>query len=179
MSISFKVRKYKCFGEKYQGFDTIKKFNIVIGKNNSGKSKLLEALEYFIKKGIQSSYIPDIQIGNTFTKEQLSRVFADNVSSDTLGTLLGNKSYSDWDLVGKYLVNHPYTLSLYGDNKKIDTDLSYIKVSFIAENVISSMLQKIQVVSPFDGYRYLHLQAERDIKKKKKLILIKNYLLTS
>lgn len=109
MSISFKVRKYKCFGEKYQGFDTIKKFNIVIGKNNSGKSKLLEALEYFIKKGIQSSYIPDIQIGNTFTKEQLSRVFADNVSSDTLGTLLGNKSYSDWDLVGKYLVNHPYS----------------------------------------------------------------------
>ena len=86
MSVSFKVRKYKCFGEEYQGFDIIKKFNVIIGKNNSGKSKLLEALEYFIKKGIQSSYIPDIQIGNTFTKEQLSRVFADNVSSDTLFT---------------------------------------------------------------------------------------------
>lgn len=90
MRVSFKVRKYKCFGEEYQGFDTIKKFNIIIGKNNSGKSKLLEALEYFIKNGIQSSYIPDIQIGNTFTKEQLIRIFADNISSGTLGNVLGN-----------------------------------------------------------------------------------------
>ena len=137
MRVSFKVRKYKCFAEEYQGFDTIKKFNIIIGKNNSGKSKLLEALEYFIKNGIQSSYIPDIQIGNTFTKEQLIRIFADNISSGTLGNVLGNNSYSHWDLVGKYLVDHLYTLSLYGDDKKIDTDLSYIKASFIAENVIS------------------------------------------
>lgn len=167
MSVSFKVRKYKCFGEEYQGFDTIKKFNVIIGKNNSGKSKLLEALEYFVKNGIQVSYIPDIQIGNTFTKEQLIRVFADNVSSGTLGNVLGNNSYSHWDLVGKYLVGHPYTLSLYGDDKKIDTDLSYFKAHLRAEPIISPMLQKIQIINPFDGYHYLHLQAERDIKKEK------------
>lgn len=29
------------------------------------------------------------------------------------------------------------------------------------------MLQKIQIINPFDGYHYLHLQAERDIKKEK------------
>ena len=167
MSISFKVRKYKCFGEEYQGFDVIKKFNVIIGKNNSGKSKLLEALEYFIKKGIQSSYIPDIQIGSVLTEEPLINIFKNRTSGGVLGEALGNSSYSHWDLVGKYLVGHFYTLSLYGDNKKIDTDLSYFKAHLVAEPIISSMLQRIQVSNPFEGYRYLHLQAERDIKKEK------------
>lgn len=167
MSISFKVRKYKCFGEEYQGFDTIKKFNIVIGKNNSGKSKLLEALEYFIKNGIQSSYIPDIQIGSTFTEEQLNHIFPNNHTNGSLATVLRNYYQNDWDLVGKYLVGHSYTLSLYGDDKKIDTDLSYFKTYLNAGKVISTELQKIKVAGPFEGYRYLHLQAERDIKKEK------------
>lgn len=47
---SIKIKNYKCFmaDNGYQGFDDIKPINIIIGKNNSGESKLLEALRYII-----------------------------------------------------------------------------------------------------------------------------------
>ncbi|MEZ6098144.1 MAG: AAA family ATPase [Pirellulaceae bacterium] len=40
--IAIKVSNFKCFGEVPQGFDAFKLFNILIGRNNSGKSALLD-----------------------------------------------------------------------------------------------------------------------------------------
>jgi predicted ATP-dependent endonuclease of OLD family len=42
--ISIKVKNYKCFQEE-SGFDCIKRVNLIIGRNNSGKSSLLDAIE--------------------------------------------------------------------------------------------------------------------------------------
>lgn len=42
--LGIKLKNYKCFGEEAQGFDDIKKINIIFGKNNSGKSALLDAI---------------------------------------------------------------------------------------------------------------------------------------
>ena len=43
-----KVANFKCFGESPQGFDQIKKINVLIGQNNVGKSTLLEVIEAVI-----------------------------------------------------------------------------------------------------------------------------------
>ena len=43
---SLKVRNYKCFGADLQGFDRILPMNIIIGRNNSGKTALLEVVHY-------------------------------------------------------------------------------------------------------------------------------------
>ena len=42
--ISIKIKNYKCFIEP-EGFDEIKRMNIIIGRNNSGKSSLLDVIE--------------------------------------------------------------------------------------------------------------------------------------
>ena len=42
---SVKIRNYKCFAGEAQGFESIKPINLIIGKNNSGKSSLLELIE--------------------------------------------------------------------------------------------------------------------------------------
>lgn len=40
-----KFKNYLCFTDKYAGFDELKHINVVIGKNNSGKSRLLDVLK--------------------------------------------------------------------------------------------------------------------------------------
>ena len=46
-SIYFKG--YSCFKKEWAGFDTIKPINVVIGRNNSGKSHLLDLVEALCK----------------------------------------------------------------------------------------------------------------------------------
>lgn len=46
--ISIKIKNYLCFGEEPQGFESIKAINIIIGRNNSGKSRLLDMLKFAI-----------------------------------------------------------------------------------------------------------------------------------
>jgi putative ATP-dependent endonuclease of the OLD family len=43
--MSLKVRNYKCFGDQPEGFETIMGINVIIGRNNSGKSALLDAVQ--------------------------------------------------------------------------------------------------------------------------------------
>ena len=43
--ISLSIQNYLCFGEEPQKIETFKPFNIVIGRNNSGKSTLLDVIE--------------------------------------------------------------------------------------------------------------------------------------
>ncbi len=44
--LSIKIRNYKCFGDEPQGFDKIMPINVIVGKNNSGKSSLIEMIEF-------------------------------------------------------------------------------------------------------------------------------------
>jgi len=46
--ISIKCKHFKCFGDKPQGFDEIKPINIIIGRNNSGKSTLLDSIQHVV-----------------------------------------------------------------------------------------------------------------------------------
>lgn len=43
---SIKIKNYKCFGQNEQGFEKIFPLNILIGKNNSGKSSLVDMIEH-------------------------------------------------------------------------------------------------------------------------------------
>lgn len=43
-NIAIRIENYKCFG-KETGFDCVKRVNIIIGRNNSGKSSLLDVIE--------------------------------------------------------------------------------------------------------------------------------------
>ena len=44
--LSIKAKNLKCFGEKSQGFDIIKPINVIIGRNNTGKTTLLDVLAF-------------------------------------------------------------------------------------------------------------------------------------
>lgn len=48
--VAVKIRNYKCFRDEFAGFDRIKPVNIIIGRNNSGKSSVLDLLEFVTGK---------------------------------------------------------------------------------------------------------------------------------
>jgi hypothetical protein len=50
---SFKVSNFKCFGNAPNGFEEIKTINVIIGRNNSGKSALLDLIRAFVEKGYE------------------------------------------------------------------------------------------------------------------------------
>jgi AAA15 family ATPase/GTPase len=50
LQFSAKIRYFKCFGELAQGFDQVKPVNLIIGRNNSGKSALLDLVEYLVSE---------------------------------------------------------------------------------------------------------------------------------
>lgn len=165
MAISFKVKDYKCFAsDEYQGFDHIRHINVLIGKNNSGKSKLLEVLECFIKSGIQQYSDMSLQIGAPVEQEALLKVFRTDTSRGYIGEIFRNNLASHWDLVGRYLTGNQILIQLGEKGKKIYTDLSYFRLNTDGQDIILRELQNINIKSPFDGYKYLHLKAERDIK---------------
>ncbi|MGB3309555.1 MAG: AAA family ATPase [Nodosilinea sp.] len=56
---SLKIKNYKCFGNKAKGFDQIKPLNLILGRNNSGKSTLLDFIEDLGKHNSATKYLQD------------------------------------------------------------------------------------------------------------------------
>src|SRR3989304_10594776 len=88
--ISIKIRNYKCFGTEPQGFDTILPINIIIGRNNTGKSSLLDLIQYVItpndlKPFRHKSQDPRVILKVPLTEHVLKRVFPSGTSGGDIG----------------------------------------------------------------------------------------------
>ena len=47
--LSIKISNYKCFGDEACGYDRILPINLIIGRNNSGKSSLLDLIDFGVQ----------------------------------------------------------------------------------------------------------------------------------
>ena len=98
-SIYFKG--HSCFKKDWAGFDIIKPINVIIGRNNSGKSHLLDLVEALCDgKLLDRGW--DYRCRGVLDKNSLKRVFSENTSAGALG---GNH----WNDHGRYFVNTEMT----------------------------------------------------------------------
>lgn len=98
-SIYFKG--YSCFKKDWAGFDEIKPINVIIGRNNSGKSHLLDLVEALCD-GKLFDHEWDYRCRGVLDENSLQRVFLENTTGGALG---GNH----WNDHGRYFVNTEMT----------------------------------------------------------------------
>lgn len=84
---ALRASNFKCFGAEPQGFDDIKPINLIIGRNNSGKSTLLDLLAVVASTNPQipeSSWhagnAPDLLSETMLNDAELAQTFQENVS---------------------------------------------------------------------------------------------------
>lgn len=98
-----KIENYKCFDSPI-GFDEIKPINVIIGKNNIGKSSLLDMIEFKYNLSLYSNACKDnkktqIIISKILDENDLDRFYSNRYSGWDKN--LDDKKFANTSLVGK------------------------------------------------------------------------------
>ena len=159
-SIYFKG--HTCFKNEWSGFDTIKPINVLIGRNNAGKSHLLELVEalcsgQFDNRGWQ------YRCSGTLDSASLKAGFSPDIGGGELG------GTNDWQYHGRHFVDAKVTW-------ETDTSGGILDLQFLdrtPESPLGAMstrarLSKIHQVLTTRGHRltgraFRRLLADRDI----------------
>ena len=154
--LSVKIKNYKCFSDSLQGFDGIKPINVLIGRNNSGKSSLLDLIDYVVKpidldnlghEGLK----PEIYLTIPLNEDELKEVF----SPGTSGGLIGKNHWQ----YGRELIGSNITIKIEKNGAKIFSSLDSFK---IPDPEIEKRLAE-RIDSPFSNKVFKRITAERDI----------------
>lgn len=164
--ISIKAKNYKCFKEE-TGFESIKRVNLIIGKNNSGKSTLLDLVNFvtsdkysFKNNTWRENRIPEIIFESRITKETINKTFPEKNSGGNIRenhNLYGQKYLGRKIKWTKYCGNEGNTNSnlIQCDDNGIWPPLS--------ESYPYSHTLPVNMPIPLKGKRFKRLLAERDI----------------
>lgn len=160
--VRLKVKNYKCFGEDPQGFDEIYPLNIIIGKNNSGKSALLDLPKYAIQQSQinqmaefnHKGKAPELLLSKELVDSEIRSVFADNASGGYIQ--INHHTY------GSRWLNASITVKLNADNSK---EFISIDPDFDIQQVKDNEAQRLgrNIINLFEGRTFKRIVADRDI----------------
>lgn len=165
ISFGLEFENYKSFGEGLSGFQSITPANIIIGRNNSGKSALLDLIEWTCKPSQFPAHLwhagksPRVVLHTSLTEAQVSRVFPRNTSE---GPIRGNHWTAAQGLVGSKI---DVELDTNGHTRLVNLD-GEIEARFLYRGQdINSYYQKLgeYAANPLLGKIFRKLSAERDI----------------
>ncbi len=153
------VQNYKCFGNEPQGFKRILPINIIIGKNNSGKSSLIDLIKYTIKpfpefsQDQRNSGQANLHIRHKLTESEIAAYFKP-------GTTGGGIPNGDHYGFAKQFIGQKYYYTLGENNTRgfIGTEFDCIPAAHEQMRQIAQIIE-----SPFNQKVFRHITAERDI----------------
>lgn len=170
MSDHFALRatNLKCFGDEPEGFDTIKTVNLIIGRNNSGKSSLIDLVHQACRTSIEIPQTmwhgnrPAVVFAETaLTIDDIKSVFPANTSG---GEIRGSHHAYGANFVGAHI-----TVRL---NKERSDRFDLVDLDEKQRGIIPrldslkdycSRLANLPSRNPFRGREFRRLSAERDI----------------
>lgn len=175
-TFSIRFKNYKCFSEETT-INSIKKVNLLIGRNNCGKTSALELIRAALTRDLSNEKIKNtplencvIEYGTTITDELYSSAFPKGESPDNnllyypSGSLPERYSYY---YQGKELLNAHCFFPFFNTNRVDDVFLELQKKKplvfctktwdSLRGSVVNGLLQ--------DRWAVFRIAAERDIKK--------------
>lgn len=173
MKIGF--RNYKGFGNKIVWFEN-KEITVLIGKNNSGKSSVLEVLKHFcinVYDSIPQSKHHSPKSDNRFTPEFFLESELDefNLGASFSKTISGGgiPGSNHWQFGQRYL-GFKYICRLNGNGSRLKSSITKIAYpdSFPGpkiEELRSEFYERLRPApSPYKDFNFLSISAEREIK---------------
>ncbi len=157
--ISIRISDYKCFGADGYGYDELKPINLIIGRNNSGKSTLLDLIEYLTQpKDLtplsHKGRPPKVILSSALSESDLRRVFPETTSG---GNIPGNH----WQFA-KQWIGKPIHWEIAPNHQVfVSVDPPFGLPADISEQEKELVNRK---GNPFLGFTFKRLQAERDIR---------------
>ena len=161
---SIQIKNYKCFKDE-TGFNEIQRVNLIIGRNNAGKSSLLDIIEALTKVSFefdQSTWRdgqrPQIVFTSKIPEPVVSQTFQPNLSG---GPINGNHAVYGQRYIGREIV---WSKNGHGQNQAqlIRCDDSGITPALNNSGEYPQRLINNMPV-PFQGKIFRRVLAERDI----------------
>jgi len=158
-----KFRGHRCFKKDWSGFDAIKPINVIIGRNNSGKSHLLDLVTVLCAQTIQQSG-HQLNCEGVLDEQSLIPYFSRQQRG---GALQGHH----WEDHGRHLMGRKVTWLANVPNHHcipVHTDGTPITSSFgngstqVLIQIISQILQGAK--HALSGTTFMRLLADRDIR---------------
>ena len=145
---------YKCF--KYAEINNLKPINIIIGKNNIGKSSVLDIIEMIYSKDKVRNN--NITLEKRLTNNDISKVFKDYMLGGGIPTS------SDYEF-GKLFIGKPFVFDIYKNVNGIATrsSSSLSKYSDIYDKKYSLYWEKLAISVEYNSKNTKRILAERNI----------------
>ncbi|MDQ8192447.1 ATP-dependent nuclease [Roseibacillus persicicus] len=156
-----KFKGHPCFKQHWSGFDAFLPINLIIGKNNSGKSHLLQFVNQLSSEPIGKSKYPYRTYG-ILDEDSLKDVFHQHLSGGQLG---GNH----WQSHGCLLIDLRVGYDSISNELEDLEDSGRLEQGSRNSQTLEARVERIQEavkngVSPIFGKRFRHLLADRDIR---------------
>lgn len=152
---SVKIRNYKCFKNEEQGFEKILPINIIIGKNNSGKSSLIDLIASVFDSRNKSIIENGECIIELVANESLIKDVSDlYISSQSQGGASGN-----WDqIINNYVIKRGILNNKVKFLYSQDKSFKFLSDEKIYGQYINSFISTF--TKPFNNKQFKRITAE-------------------
>jgi putative ATP-dependent endonuclease of the OLD family len=164
---SVKLIGFSCFKQSLAGFDQFTPITVVIGRNNTGKSRLLDVAEALTADCLSKAK-RDLRCKGTMDEEFLTIPFSKTTSGGELGPSYSSfyEEYSNWNATGKHYLDMTAEWKFDSSGRASDlvvpqpqkVEPRYRKAAELA------ILQHLRSVKcPLSGGSFRRMFADRDV----------------
>lgn len=96
---NFEIKNYKCFGDEGVYIPQFKDINVIIGKNNTGKSSIIDIVKFLTTKNKdfvgqkREGKTPSLIFEYTLTNELIKQIFPSHTTGGQLGFGVNHQEY--------------------------------------------------------------------------------------